>query len=280
MTEIITVASGSNYFCILNKDDFDQRKCLDLHSHSLVTGVSTQISAVFYPVVQEMELHLLTKQYRVEGIYGAGKEGKFERVDPAGWTEDKSHLYGEAIQTTVDELHEKNVPNDLVSIIVNQIDTKPIVVTKEKSVFPSPSTKKPGYMKGGWIIIDLEPEATKGDAGGFVRIELHYRKLDGTLSKCVKDVDLSEAEKIQSSGAKNWASSEGLDKAVVLKQYVDGIKKTLSDDTTTAFPAEFLEWIQERVTKYELEKEHSSIMRLSDILAKTTKGYPLVPTLG
>jgi hypothetical protein len=49
---------------------------------------------------------------------------------------------------------------------------------------------------------------------------MHYTKSDGTLGTCVKDVDLTEAEKAKRDGRFEWCSSEGVAKAMILKQYV------------------------------------------------------------
>jgi hypothetical protein len=52
------------------------------------------------------------------------------------------------------------------------------------------------------------------------RLALQYTKSDGTLGTCVKEVDLAAAEQARRDRRLGWASSEGVEKAMVLKQYV------------------------------------------------------------
>jgi len=103
----------------------------------------------------------------------------------------------------VKQLENKRLPDDMIEIIVDQTaEQKPIVVSKEGSVYPAPSSETSGYQKGGWIIIGLKPEDQKGNAKGFLRFELHYTKLNGEKQKCAKEIDFTEAEKAIEEGKK------------------------------------------------------------------------------
>lgn len=214
---------------------------------------------------------LTTKHFKVTGIWGAGKEGPVDEEDKAGWTLEKQHLYGEATQLSAQQLTEQNIPSDIVREIVNQTDSKPLVLCKENSVFPSSSSEKPGYMQGGWIIVGLEPEAQKGNARGFVRFETRYTTFEGEEKKLVKEIDLGDAEKAIAEGKTNWYSSPGMEKAIVLKQYVDGVREVLADENAKAFPKDFLDWFAPYVKKFELVKEQEKIEKLSKIIAKSGK---------
>lgn len=231
------------------------------------SGVASEIASVFFPIVKTMKLSLLSKQFEVKSIVGAGKDKKEEKPDSSGWSAGKEHLYGEATQSAVAALRKSEIPDDIIGVVVDQTDTLPVVISTENSVFPSPSPEKEGYLKGGWIMIALFPTEMKGDAAGFVKISLEYTKLDGTLGRFEKDVDLTEAEK-KSKDTKNWASSEGMEKAMVLMQYVDGVKAVLADSDVKEFPSDFLDWFNDRVCKYGLEKEKTVIEQISNIIKK------------
>lgn len=49
---------------------------------------------------------------------------------------------------------------------------------------------------------------------------MRYTKSDGTIGTCVKEVDLSAAEQAKGDGRIDWSSNEGVEKAMILKQYV------------------------------------------------------------
>eukprot|EP01127_Copromyxa_protea_P013849 TRINITY_DN3765_c0_g1_i1.p1 TRINITY_DN3765_c0_g1~~TRINITY_DN3765_c0_g1_i1.p1 ORF type:complete len:462 (-),score=97.12 TRINITY_DN3765_c0_g1_i1:70-1302(-) len=199
LTEKITVAEGCNYCCIMEPEDFTKR-------------VASEIGAVFFPTVKNMELVLITKQFKITGIWGAGKDGPLEHEDPTGWNPKNNHLYGESAQISAQKLSESNFPSEIVGVIVDGTESKPLVLAKENSVFPSPSTETPGYQKGGWIIIGLEPQGSKGGARGFVRFETRYTEFGSTCQKTViKEVDLGEAEHAIKAGKKEWSFSEGID---------------------------------------------------------------------
>jgi len=258
LTEQITVAEGCNYFCVLNEADYANR-------------IVNEIASSFFPDVTEMQLLLITKQYEVTGVYGAGKDEKEEKPDTLGWNQDTQHLYNEATQEAVQQLRTANLPNDMVGAILAETQAldgseKPIVLLTEKSVFPSPTSSKPGYQKGGWVIVALEPSATKGEVAGFVRVELHYRTITGDFGKCVKEVSLAEIEELRKSGGRNWYSSEGMGKALVLKQYVDVVKATLGDKTRKVFPEEFLVWFEEQAGVWDLKEEKEKIAKLKPLL--------------
>jgi len=262
LTEAITISEGSNYFCILNDKDFEER-------------VANEFAAAFIPTVKNMELLLTTKHYKVTGIYGSGKEGPISLKDESGWEVGNQHLFGEKVQTTVGSLNQMHMPNDMVKLIVNEANLeqeKPIIISKENSCFPSPTPEKPGYMKGGWIIISLEPTEDKGDVKGYIRFECRATLLDDKIDKFIKDVDLSGAEQAMKEGKKNWASSEGMEKALVLQQFVFTIKTTLdlNVNAPTPFPQEFLDWFDPLVEKFTLPKEKEIITALKSqiIVAK------------
>lgn len=233
-------------------------------------GVANEFASAFFPTVKGMVLALLSKQYKVTGIWGAGKEGPFDEEDVTGWTLDKQHLYGESTQLSAQQMTEQNLPSDVVSLIVNQTDVKPTILAREASVFPSSSTERPGYMQGGWIIVGLEPEKSKGDAHGFVRFEARYTLFDGTEKKCVKEVDLGPAEKAIASGKREWYSSEGVEKAMILKQYVDVVRAVLDDKKAKEFPEDFLNWFAKQDKKYGLVKEREKLEKLSKIIKEET----------
>jgi len=137
-------------------------------------------------------------------------------------------------------------------------------------VYPSAESETPGYQNGGWILIGLKPEVQKGNAKGFLRFELIYTKTNGQTHKCIKEIDFSEAEKAKEEGKKNWASSEGIAKAMVLKQYVDGMKDGLSytnvfykDSARKGFQPEFLEWFEQQGTIYNFEKEKGAMKKIN-----------------
>ena len=68
LTEVVTVSNASNYFSINSLEDFEKR-------------VSNEMFSAFFPTVQDMELDIITKQHFVEGIFGAGKEIKYTKVN-------------------------------------------------------------------------------------------------------------------------------------------------------------------------------------------------------
>jgi len=215
-----------------------------------------------------MQLSLITKQFKISGVFGAGKDKMKEKEDPTGWSRDKAHLYGGATQAAANSLC-YTLPEEVVGVIVDEAEApKPIILAEETSLLPSPKPEKPGYMYGGWIIIGLEPEETKGDSKGFVRLSMLYRTCDGKEHKVEKDVDVSEAENARREGRFGWASDEGMEKAMVLKQYVDVMKNTLDDVSAKAFPPEFEAWFQPLVEKFELQKEKERVVSLSRILQK------------
>eukprot|EP01126_Amoeba_proteus_P004986 TRINITY_DN11643_c0_g1_i12.p1 TRINITY_DN11643_c0_g1~~TRINITY_DN11643_c0_g1_i12.p1 ORF type:complete len:210 (+),score=55.13 TRINITY_DN11643_c0_g1_i12:1121-1750(+) len=202
--------------------------------------------------------------------------------DNVGWTRDTHHLFGEGIQVSAMNLFHEGIPLEIVGLITNEaLEKKPVTVAKEASVFPSPSfastqagekivnppSDESKYAKGGWIIITLEQDTDKGNSTGFVRFQLNCTMLDGSVTKLVKDFSLQEVEKLQSEGIQNWASSEGMEKAIVLKQYVDVVKEVLSDDKSTGFPIHFLNWWNERVEKFHLQDENQNLQRLSELLS-------------
>eukprot|EP01126_Amoeba_proteus_P004985 TRINITY_DN11643_c0_g1_i11.p1 TRINITY_DN11643_c0_g1~~TRINITY_DN11643_c0_g1_i11.p1 ORF type:complete len:472 (+),score=99.15 TRINITY_DN11643_c0_g1_i11:249-1664(+) len=269
LTEEISVAEGSNYFSILNEEDFEKR-------------IVSEIPAALCPVVRKFELLLTAPQYQITGIYGAAKEEKMNQDDNVGWTRDTHHLFGEGIQVSAMNLFHEGIPLEIVGLITNEaLEKKPVTVAKEASVFPSPSfastqagekivnppSDESKYAKGGWIIITLEQDTDKGNSTGFVRFQLNCTMLDGSVTKLVKDFSLQEVEKLQSEGIQNWASSEGMEKAIVLKQYVDVVKEVLSDDKSTGFPIHFLNWWNERVEKFHLQDENQNLQRLSELLS-------------
>eukprot|EP01124_Arcella_intermedia_P017040 TRINITY_DN236_c0_g1_i3.p1 TRINITY_DN236_c0_g1~~TRINITY_DN236_c0_g1_i3.p1 ORF type:complete len:527 (+),score=152.20 TRINITY_DN236_c0_g1_i3:64-1581(+) len=255
LTEKITVAEGSNYFCIMNQKDFTKR-------------VASEIASAFFPTVRSMEVALISKQFRITGIYGGGKTGPLEEEDKKGWSAERKHLYTESTQITAENLKKQNFPSEIVGIIVDQTDVKPVVISKENSVFPSPTPERPGYQEGGWIVVGLEPEPTKGDARGFLRFETRYTDYAGKQHTITKDVDLGEAEKAIAEGKKEWSSSEGVEKVLVLKQYVDVLRQVLGDKSCFAFPDEFLDWFSVQVPKFGLTKELEKLNQLKTTLAK------------
>jgi len=261
LTEKITVAEGSNYFCIMSHEDFTKR-------------VSSEIASAFFPTVKSLEIVLTSKQFKITGIFGGGKSGTVEEEDEKGWNLERQHLYPETTQITAQNLKKQNFPTEIVGVIVDQTDTKPVVIARENSAFPSPTPERPGYQKGGWVIIALEPEDSKGGAQGFVRFETRYTDFAGKICTTTKDVDLKDAEKAIAEGKKDWASSEGVEKAVVLKQYVDGVRQALADESCTAFPSEFLDWFEKQVPKYGLTKELDQINHLKSVLSGSKPSYP------
>jgi hypothetical protein len=145
-----------------------------------------------------MVVRVVYKGGTVKGVYGAGKEGKTETADPIGWTRDRSHLYDTKTQATVEAL-QTTLPKDVIGLIVDQAGAKPLTLFSEKSVFPSPVSDRAGYQKGGWVLVDLEGEATVAE------VQLEYTRLDGQSQRIVRQIDLA-AE-----------SDEGMQHAIVLK---------------------------------------------------------------
>uniref|UniRef100_A0A6B2L4C3 VWFA domain-containing protein n=1 Tax=Arcella intermedia TaxID=1963864 RepID=A0A6B2L4C3_9EUKA len=254
LTEKITIAQAANYFCIKNNNDFTKR-------------VATELASAFFPTVKSVEIVLTVKQFKVTGVYGGGKSGPVEEEDKEGWSKERQHLYPESTQLTAERLREQNFPSEVIGVIVDKTDTKPLTIFTENSVFPSPITVKPGYQDGGWIFVGLEPEQLKGDAKGFIRFETKYTDFNDKLHKITKDVDFGDAEKAISEG-KEWASSEGVEKAIVLKQYVDVMRQVLADENCFEFPKEFLDWFEIQATKHTLTKELEKVNKLKDLFIK------------
>ena len=156
--------------------------------------------------------------------------------------------------------------SDVIALIMNEVgEDKPITVVKEKSVFPSPSTSDPSLSVGGFVLITLKRFDEGKDS--VVRIRTTYTNLDGTTGKVEKDVDLSEAEK----AGKDYSSSEGMEKAMVLKAYVDFSKELCSKKYVQDSEKEFLEWFSKKAEKFELKKEVSNIEKIVQKLQEELK---------
>lgn len=72
LTEKITISKGSNYFCVKDFSDFQNR-------------ISNEMFSALFPTVQDMEVDIISKTHVVTGIFGAGKEIKY-KMDGESWT--------------------------------------------------------------------------------------------------------------------------------------------------------------------------------------------------
>lgn len=268
LTEYVTVSSGSNYFSITSVDDFVER-------------IQNQIASTFFPLVQEVQVTTTSKTHKVAGIFGAGKEGHFEQQDPFGWTRERAALYiDDKTAAIVESLKSSGLNSDMVGAIVDRVTAndkaKPVVLFKEKSVFPASKSDKPGYQRGGWVLIELEP-VEESAAGGSVLFDLAYRKMDGTFGRVVKLVPLGPAEK-------DGLDDEGMQVALALKQYVTEIKDTLNDVNRYEYSSEFLKYWEEQVARHPiaLTTQAENLKKLGETLAnlKANKVEPpaSVPT--
>jgi len=79
-------------------------------------------------------------------------------------------------------------------------------------------------------------------------------------TNALKKLIFRKQKKQKKKEKKNWASSEGIAKAMVLKQYVDGMKDGL---TMNGFQPEFLEWFEQQVTICNLEKEKGAMKKIN-----------------
>jgi len=249
LTEEITVAPGCNYFCVKSCADFQDR-------------IASQLASCFFQTVREVTVKIISKTHKVAGVYGGGKEGTVEEKDVVGWTRDRQHIYSDDKTTAlVSGLTAGGLNTDVTGLIVNQsIEEKAVIALKEKSVFPAPVSAVPGSQLGGWVMIKLEP-VTSAAGGGSAEFELSYKRMDNTEGKNIKWVSLAPPA----------AMSEGMEKALVLQQFVAEVKSVLDNKDAFAFPEEFLAWFEVQKKKHDLSKQVETLTKLQESLDKLKK---------
>eukprot|EP01126_Amoeba_proteus_P059074 TRINITY_DN7691_c0_g1_i2.p1 TRINITY_DN7691_c0_g1~~TRINITY_DN7691_c0_g1_i2.p1 ORF type:complete len:706 (-),score=175.35 TRINITY_DN7691_c0_g1_i2:950-3067(-) len=272
----ITIAEGSNYFCVLEENDFEKK-------------ITSQIPSTFFPLAREMELLLVTKFFSVGRIFGWGKAGKQKKEvmeDPVGWT------------------------------LMNQIfDEKPLVLLKKNSVFPNPKFSE-GTLAGGgsggsggdenegssrcdcdgsgddggssgignggnWVLFEIENGKSKEmiPQDALILVALNYTGQDDKIKTVTVDIDVSEFYlRGSSENSSEYFSSEGMEKMMILKQYVDMVRSVIQDPTCTDFPSEFLEWFRCKVSKFGLETELRNITELRKVLERRGTNEAVVST--
>ncbi len=214
--------------------------------------VARNIGSAFFQSVGDMEVRIVYKGGTVGGVFGAGKEGKRAEADPQNWTRDRAHLYDSKAQATVGAL-QNVLPKDVIGMIIDSNHEKrPLTLFAEKSLFPSPISGCPGQQKGGWVLVELEGEA------GVVEVQLEYTRLDGKAVRLVKEFDTHACD----------GSDEGMQKAIVLKTYVDEVKKTLANKSATTFDSEFVAYFKEQSQRFDLAAQVEQLTQLQKVLDK------------
>jgi hypothetical protein len=144
---------------------------------------------------------------------------------------------------------------DVIGLIVDAGDeAKQLTLFSEKSIFPAPISERRGEQKGGWVLAELEGEAST------VEVQLEYVRLDGTTGRVVRQIDTRNDDAARNDDA-------GMAKAVVLKCYVDEVKKTLTDKSAKTFDAEFLSWFEEQSRRFDLAAQAEQLTQLQKAMS-------------
>jgi Mg-chelatase subunit ChlD len=245
LSEKITIASGSSYFSIVSEQDFEDR-------------IAKAQGASLVQCVSNLTVKLTAKNHKIVAVFGAGKEGFFEEPDTSCWTRDTAHLECKQTQEAVAVL-KTQFPSDVVGLIVDRQmadSRRPICLISEQSVFPSPPSKKVGYQKGGWVLVELD-----GPAEGVVRLQLDYIDMSGKSGHVRKEVDLAFA-------LKGSEDSEGFEHALVLKSFVDQVKSVCGDKTKFAIDEDFYSWFKIQDARFQLDSQREKLDSINVVLKK------------
>jgi hypothetical protein len=264
LTELVTVANGSNYFSVNSVEEFDAQ-------------IASQIPNAFFPTVRELEIGIVSQQHSVSGVFGAGKEQYFSRAG-AGWTEETAVLHPRSVKDSVSKLMQTVFSSDLIATIVDMAagEPRPVVVCTESSVYPSPASTRPGMQQGGFVLVGLDSLGPQHAGDGTVRIVLQVTHLDGRVELLTKDVSVGEEREREGGGgaATDGASSEAMAKAMVLKQYVDCLREVLQQPDVRQVPSSFEVWFSDKARQFDLQKELQNVQQIKSSLQRIQKSAP------
>jgi len=209
LTETVTKNKGSNYFCATNMDQLEDIVLKDFDYN-------------FFPAAFDINMNVRCGSLDVKHVFGTPFDTEDRENLTVRWGGANNHQYPETSRLAASRLTyyshslRQPLPEPMIGKIIDQLQPPKESITEVNTMFPSRICDD-GAMKGGLILVQMEPHDNRSIAGATIELNIEFSDLVGNAGSCTQQLVIEQSADYFC--LEDAAIGEGLCKGLLLQQY-------------------------------------------------------------